>query len=86
MRFTQNYSMEELRKLNLWTRTIHWKLVWKCLYSKGKRCIITLFLEVQALTALSLIFAVPSEPLPICVLDEVDAPLDDANVTDFVDC
>ena len=38
----------------------------------------------QALTALSLIFAVfLTSPAPICVLDEVDAPLDDANVTRF---
>jgi len=38
----------------------------------------------QALTALSLIFAVfLTSPSPICVLDEVDAPLDDANVTRF---
>ena len=35
----------------------------------------------QALTALSLLFAVfLSNPAPICVLDEVDAPLDDTNV------
>lgn len=40
----------------------------------------------QTLTALSLIFAVfLSNPAPICVLDEVDAPLDDANVTRFCD-
>ena len=38
----------------------------------------------QALTALSIIFAVfLTNPSPICVLDEVDAPLDDANVTRF---
>ena len=38
----------------------------------------------QALTALSLIFVVfLTNPSPICVLDEVDAPLDDANVTRF---
>ena len=38
----------------------------------------------QALTALSLIFAVfLTNPAPICILDEVDAPLDDANVTRF---
>mgnify|MGYP006275735505 CR=1 FL=1 len=38
----------------------------------------------QALTATALIFAVfLSRPAPICVLDEVDAPLDDANVDRF---
>jgi chromosome segregation protein len=38
----------------------------------------------QALTALSLIFAVfKCNPAPVCVLDEVDAPLDDANVGRF---
>jgi len=38
----------------------------------------------QALTALSLVFAVfLTSPSPICILDEVDAPLDDANVSRF---
>ena len=38
----------------------------------------------QALTAAALIFAVfLANPAPICVLDEVDAPLDDANVDRF---
>jgi len=38
----------------------------------------------QALTALALLFAVfQTNPAPICVLDEVDAPLDDANVDRF---
>ena len=40
----------------------------------------------QALTALALSFAVfLTNPTPICVLDEVDAPLDDANVARFCD-
>ena len=38
----------------------------------------------QALTSMALIFSVfLTKPSPICILDEVDAPLDDANVTRF---
>ena len=40
----------------------------------------------QAMTATALIFAVfLSNPAPVCVLDEVDAPLDDANVSRYCD-
>ncbi|MDC3234991.1 chromosome segregation protein SMC [Candidatus Puniceispirillum sp.] len=40
----------------------------------------------QALTALAILFAVfLTNPAPICVLDEVDAPLDDSNVVRFCD-
>jgi chromosome segregation protein len=40
----------------------------------------------QALTAMAMIFAVfLCNPAPVCVLDEVDAPLDDANIERFCD-
>jgi chromosome segregation protein len=54
----------------------------------GKRLAVMSLLSggEQALTAASLIFAVfLANPAPICVMDEVDAPLDDANVERFCD-
>ena len=39
----------------------------------------------KALTAIALVFAIPAQPAPFCLLDEVDAPLDDSNTVRFCD-
>ena len=79
--------MEELQKLNLFDSDDPLEAGLEMYVSPpGKRLqsISLLSGGEQALTAMSLIFAVfLVNPSPICVLDEVDAPLDDANVTRF---
>ena len=68
-------------------RTIRWRRGWRSMPQPPGKKLATLSLlsgGEQALTALSLIFAVfRCNPAPVCVLDEVDAPLDDANVERF---
>ena len=68
---------------------IHFKLDLEVLASPpGKKMQLLSLLSggEQALTAISLIFSVfLCNPAPICILDEVDAPLDDSNVGKFCD-
>ena len=56
--------------------------LWRSRKAKNSR--LALLSAGKTLTALSLIFAIfKQQPAPFCVLDEVDAPLDDANVARF---
>ena len=70
---------------HMWEKIFYvgWSIV-DLIYTKKLQNLNLLSGGEQALTALSLLFAVfLSNPAPICVLDEVDAPLDDTNVDRF---
>ena len=55
-------------------------------HARGPLLVVVLVNLVLALTAVALIFGLfLTNPAPICVLDEVDAPLDDANIERFCD-
>jgi chromosome segregation protein len=83
----QNYSEEENARLELIESDDPLEAGLELLVSppgKKLQSITLLSGGEQALTAMALIFAVfLINPAPICILDEVDAPLDDANVTRF---
>ena len=78
------------RRISNWSRaTIRSRRGWRSWPSRRAsacRALTLLSGGEQALTAVALIFALfLTNPAPICVLDEVDAPLDDANVDRFCD-
>lgn len=71
------------------TRTICWKpasTLWRSLPGKNCRIFNCCPGGERALTAIALLFAILHvKPVPFCVLDEVEAALDDANVTRFAE-
>lgn len=60
--------------------------IWACPGGKKMRSLRMLSAGEKALTAIALLFAIYQvKPSPFCILDEVDAPLDDENIRRFTD-
>jgi chromosome segregation protein len=58
--------------------------IWACPGGKKMRSLRMLSAGEKALTAIALLFAIYQvKPSPFCILDEVDAPLDDENIRRF---